>query len=205
MIRKTLMSIIMVLLLAGTAMAIPTCDFKTENGKIQGWAPFGTNFVGTTTVKNPTVWEWYFKPASFTGGDNSDYQSYHPVTALHTFKEAGTYTVRLTVMPKTGGYDGSALKEKFAYIRAYNCDYMPYDIIFPKHPYTVDFWYAGERAGTLSNFKWNFGDGTTATYKTQETCKHTYKKAGKYTTSLTVADSKLGTHTTTKKNSIVVM
>lgn len=198
--RKIILSIIMVALLAGSAMATATCSFSAT--KTEGWCQFGTNFVGTTTLKNPTVWHWEFIPVSFRDGDNSDYQSYHAVTAAHTFKDAGVYSVRLTVYDAKGN---SVTTTRNSYIRAYNCDYMPYDVIFPKHPYTTDFRYAGERAGTLSNFKWNFGDGTTATVKSTETIKHTYKKAGKYTTSLTVTDSKLGTHTTTKKTSIIVL
>jgi len=48
--------------------------------------------------------------------------------------------------------------------------------------------------GTITTFAWNFGDGQ---YGSGAKVTHTYLKAGKYTASLTVTDSKTGNNATT--------
>ncbi|MGE5458789.1 MAG: PKD domain-containing protein [Methanococcaceae archaeon] len=58
-----------------------------------------------------------------------------------------------------------------------------------KAPLKVQF--IDKSTGTVSSWKWSFGDKT---YSTQKNPKHTYSKPGKYTVSLTVKNAK-GTNT----------
>ncbi len=51
-------------------------------------------------------------------------------------------------------------------------------------PLTVKF--TDKSTGSLTSWKWSFGDGT---YSTQKNPSHTYSKAGKYTVSLTVKNA----------------
>ena len=53
-------------------------------------------------------------------------------------------------------------------------------------PLTLDGSASRAAGGTIIQYKWNFGDGETAT---GETVTHTYQKTGRFTVSLTVNDS----------------
>ncbi|MDQ1253570.1 MAG: right-handed parallel beta-helix repeat-containing protein [Euryarchaeota archaeon] len=65
-------------------------------------------------------------------------------------------------------------------------------------PFTVAF--IDESTGSPATWEWNFGDGTTSTYKNP---KHVYSKGGKYSVSLKVTNP-AGNHTLTKSNYITV-
>lgn len=67
-----------------------------------------------------------------------------------------------------------------------------------KAPLKVSF--TDKSAGKPTSWKWSFGDGT---YSTQQNPVHTYKKAGKYTVSLSVKNAG-GTDTETKCSYITV-
>jgi len=63
-----------------------------------------------------------------------------------------------------------------------------------KTPMTVTF--LDKSTGSPTKWSWNFGDKTTIV--TTKNAKHTYKKAGKYTVTLTVKDAKKHTSTISK-------
>ena len=65
-------------------------------------------------------------------------------------------------------------------------------------PQTIKF--TDKSTGSLTSWKWGFGDGT---YSTQKNPSHTYSKAGKYTVSLTVKNA-AGSNKVTKSSFIVV-
>ena len=54
---------------------------------ISGKAPLSVKFTSTTTG-NPTDYYWVFEPST-----SSDWNSHHVVSAVHTFKKPGKYTV----------------------------------------------------------------------------------------------------------------
>ncbi|MGB9927244.1 MAG: PGF-pre-PGF domain-containing protein [Methanosarcina sp.] len=68
---------------------LPTSDFTAN--VTSGTAPLKVQFTSITTG-NPTDYYWVFEPSN-TG----DWNSHHAVTAVHTFKNPGTYTITLTV------------------------------------------------------------------------------------------------------------
>ena len=63
-----------------------------------------------------------------------------------------------------------------------------------KTPMTVTF--LDKSTGSPTKWSWNFGDKTKIV--TTKNAKHTYKKAGKYTVTLTVKDAKKHTSTISK-------
>jgi len=65
-------------------------------------------------------------------------------------------------------------------------------------PLTIKF--TDKSTGSLTSWKWSFGDGT---YSTQKNPSHTYNKAGKYTVNLTVKNV-AGSNTVTKSSFIVI-
>ena len=67
-------------------------------------------------------------------------------------------------------------------------------IVNAKTPMTVTF--LDKSTGSPTKWSWNFGDKTTIV--TTKNAKHTYKKAGKYTVTLTVKDAKKHTSTISK-------
>lgn len=81
-----------------------TADFTANVTK--GKAPLKVRFTASTKG-NPTSYLWTFEPTT-----SSDYCSSQPVSAGHTFKKAGTYTISLTVKNK----DGSKTVTKKNYI-----------------------------------------------------------------------------------------
>lgn len=61
-----------------------------------GTAPLKVLFTSSTTG-NPSSYFWVFEPST-----SSDWNSKHAVTALHTFRNPGVYTVSLTVTNDNG-------------------------------------------------------------------------------------------------------
>jgi len=72
----------------------PTVDISAN--KVSGKAPLSVQFTSKTTG-NPTDYYWIFEPST-----SSDWNSHHAVTATHTFKKPGTYTISLTVTNGAG-------------------------------------------------------------------------------------------------------
>lgn len=74
----------------------PTADFRAN--RVSGKAPLPVQFTSITTG-NPDNYYWVFEPTT-----SSDWNSHHPITAVHTFRKPGIYTVSLTVTNSAGGY-----------------------------------------------------------------------------------------------------
>ncbi|MRG44240.1 PKD domain-containing protein [Chitinophaga sp. SYP-B3965] len=131
------------------------------------------HFNGTTDVGN--VWSWNF-------GDGSYYGDYTQNTA-HSYREPGTYTVTLTV-------SNVACSEKItktAYIKAVN----PFPR-FSMQPINcanrTEIGFEERSVGTITSWKWSWGDGKEDTYTTKTNPKHKYDKTGGYKVKLTVTD-----------------
>lgn len=203
MIKRLIATIFLLALMAGSVSAATyTCDFSVAKGyKSAGLLPFGTDFTSKTNIPTSQIgtYQWYFLP--FNGGNSyDDWMSLHPVTAAHTFKDAGFYTVALYIYDKKGHMLASQVKNGF--VEAVNCDFGPIGVIEFKHPANVGF-YAFYTAHGTASYKWVFGDGTSAT-TTKNDMGHKYVKAGRYTVSITVTDSLLGTKTITHKDAVIV-
>ncbi|WP_422542812.1 PKD domain-containing protein [Methanosarcina sp.] len=69
-----------------------------------------SDFSGSSTTGNPTSYFWIFEPST-----SNDWNSHHAVTAVHTFKKPGVYTISLVVSNSAG----STTVTKNSYIHVY--------------------------------------------------------------------------------------
>jgi len=152
-----------------------------------GNAPLKVQFTDKSTG-SPTSWKWSF-------GDGTYSTSKSP---SHTYKKAGKYTVSLTVKNAAGANTKTiknyiVAKELKAPVAAFSASPTS-----GKAPLKVQF--TDKSSNSPTSWKWSFGDGT---YSTAKSPAHKYGKAGKYTVSLTVKNTK-GSNTKTVSNYITV-
>jgi beta propeller repeat protein len=153
-----------------------------------GNAPLSVSFTDNSTGQSLS-WHWNF-------GDKTTSTDKNPV---HTYKNSGKYTVTLTVTNE----GGSNTVTKTNYI----------NVTTPLKPPVADFTatptsvkvsakvsFKDKSTGNPSKWMWTFGDNTSST---TENPTHAYRKAGKYTVSLTVTNL-AGNNTTTKSKYITV-
>ncbi|SIN83114.1 PKD domain-containing protein [Chitinophaga niabensis] len=148
----------------------------------------GNNWVyfnGTTDVG--FNWTWNF-------GDG--YGDYTQNTA-HSYRQPGTYTVSLTV--SNNGCVETVTKT--AYIKAVN-PFPRFTMQPVKCDNRTEMVFDEQSIGTITSWKWSWGDGKEDTYTTKTTpAKHKYDKTGAYKVRLTVSD---GTCTSTDSMNINV-
>ena len=149
----------------------PVADFIASPAS--GTVPLKVKFTDTSTG-SPKSWKWNF-------GDGKASIEQNPV---HTYNNAGRYTVSLTVWNAAGSntmtktyliYVKSKLKPPVADFSA-----AP---VSGKVPLKVAF--TDTSTGMVTWWKWDFGDKTSST---KQNPVHTYNKAGKYTVSLIVGN-----------------
>lgn len=143
-----------------------------------GCKPFDVQFYDSSTFDTSqialTEWEWDF-------GDNKKSYEQDP---LHTYAEAGTYTVTLTV-GSTGGTStdsivdmitvGDSVKAAYGAISTLGCKSQFQD-------YTVAFF--DSSTGDITSWTWDFGDGTPGS--DLQNPLHVYADPGTYSVSLEV-------------------
>ncbi len=120
-------------------------------------------------------------------------------TTSHVFAKQGTVTATLTVVDAHGNASAPA-SEKIVVVPATSVPVARFTVT-PKSPVqgqTAVF--NGSKSSdadgaAITTFRWNFGDGTTATTSTPTTT-HAYALNGKYAASLTVVDARGITSTT---------
>ncbi|PAV10969.1 hypothetical protein ASJ81_12210 [Methanosarcina spelaei] len=169
---------------------LPVANFTSN--VTSGSAPLAVRFTDTSTgTVSSYAWD-------FNNDGNIDSTEQSP---LYTYGTSGTYTVNLTV----SNADGSDSEVKTGYINVISqssekpvADFSA-SSTSGKIPLTVTF--TDTSTGIPTKWKWSFGDGTTSTQQDQ---KHKYSKAGKYTVTLTVANTK-GSNTVTRTDYIKVI
>ena len=116
----------------------------------------------------PTSWTW-----SFGDGASSTLQN-----PQHTYTQAGTYSVTLTVANTAG----TSSKTKLVTVSAGT----PPQAAFAFQANGLNVVFVDQSTGNPTNWSWDFGDGATST---QQNPTHTYAKAGSYTVVLTAANA----------------
>jgi YVTN family beta-propeller protein len=156
----------------------PVVNFSSN--LTSGYAPLSVQF--TDFSKNADGWNWNF-------GDKSTSTQQNPA---HTFPRAGNYNVTLTVNNKNG------TDSKIATITVLAQPGFSVSPTSGKSPLSVSF--ADQSTGSPASWKWDFGDGTNSTEKNPV---HTYRKAGKYSVTLTLNET--GNKTEVTKSSYITI
>ncbi len=155
-----------------------------------GTAPLPVTFTDSSTG-SITNWLWNF-------GDGNSTNFTVSTNPVHTYA-AGTYTVRLTV----SGAVGSSTNTQSNYIVVTNPP--PPVAVFSGNPTNgtapLGVTFTDNSTGSITNWLWNFGDGTKTNFTVSTNPVHTYA-AGTYTVSLTV--SGLGGSNTNTLTSYIV-
>jgi PKD repeat protein len=114
-------------------------------------------------------------------------------TATHTFDNAGTYNVILTVEDDEGETDQDIVQVVITAVKEPPvADAGPDDLILLGESYTFDGTGSYDPDGGAIDFAWDFGDGSTGTGSTPS---HTYGAYGVYDVSLQVTDDETETDT----------
>ena len=167
---------------------IPTASFY--GSPTTGTEPLLVNFFSTSSG-SITNWFWNF-------GDGTTTNTSSP-SVSHTYA-AGTNTVTLIV----SGPCGDATNTLTNYIIVISCIPQANFYASPTSglaPLLVYFY--DTSTGTITNWFWNFGDGTTTNVMTSYVY-YTYTNAGTYSVTL-VASGPCGTSTTNAPNYITVL
>jgi PKD repeat protein len=151
-----------------TAYTPPVAKIKASSNT--GNVPLPVQFTSTSTGAISS-YQWNF-------GDGSTSAAQNP---SHTYSTAGTHSVTLTV---TGPGGTSKKTTSITSKEAARVTDITASPTTGKAPLRVQFTSAS--AGTISFFKWNFGDGSTSAAHNPA---HAYKTAGTYTVTLTVTGS----------------
>ncbi|WP_410507017.1 PKD domain-containing protein [Methanosarcina hadiensis] len=164
----------------------PVADFSAS--QTSGKTPLTVQFTDQSTG-SPTSRKWNF-------GDGTRSIAQSPV---HTYGEAGLYTVTLTVSNEYG----SNTLTRSRYIIVSNALSSPAvsfsaSPAFGKAPLTVDF--TGQGKGSPTSWKWSFGDGNNSEDKNPV---HIFDKPGLYSVRVTAGNEK-GSNTLTKTGYVAV-
>ncbi|MGY1809583.1 LamG-like jellyroll fold domain-containing protein [Blastococcus sp. SYSU D00669] len=138
---------------------------------------------------------------SFNWGDGTPATTGTSATAQHTYAAAGTYTITLTVTDN-GGATGTTTRS----VTLTDPSNTPPTAAFTAtvNGNTVSTTSTStDPNGTITNYVWQWGDGTpNTTGANATTATHTYAAPGTYTVRLTVTDNATATGTTTQSVTI---
>ena len=167
---------------AGTFISAPVADFSASS--TSGEAPLSIKFIDKSTYSElvPPSWYWEF-------GDGKTSSEQNPT---HKYEAKGMYNVSLTIT----NYGGSNTTTKTNYITVNSELAAPVasfttDSSSGRVPFTAKF--TDKSTGSISSWKWDFGDGSTST---EQNPTHTFVTKGTYTITL-AATGPGGTKTTT--------
>lgn len=164
----------------------PVADFTAS--PVYGVEPLKVKFKDLST-ESPKSWKWDF-------GDGKASTEQNPA---HTYKNAGRYTVSLTVWNAAGS--SKITKSYFIYVKSKLkppvADFSAAPVS-GKVPLKVAF--TDKSTGIVTWREWKFGDGASSSKQSPE---HTYSKAGRYTVSLKVGNP-AGTNTIKRSYIITV-
>jgi PKD repeat protein len=167
---------------------IPPPVAMFEATPVSGSAPLTVQFKDLS-IGPPTTYYWDFGDASVSDQANPS----------HTYTNAGSYTVTLTV----SNSGGSHTMKRENYIAVSGPGGISADFVgvptTGRVPLTVQF--TDTSTGNPTMWAWNFGDGSTETVANPS---HTYTREGTYTVTLVASSQTGGSSTKTREAYIVV-
>ncbi|GAA1856074.1 PKD domain-containing protein [Microbacterium koreense] len=170
----------------GTGLEAPTATFTTASDDLMVSFDAGESTAdGGASIEEYT---WDF-------GDGSPAVTESTSTTTHSYAEAGTYTVTLTVRDSRGlvgvaQSEVSVLAANVDPTASFTSDASGLTV-------TVDGTGSHDGDGSIESYEWEWGDGTAAGSGSLAT--HAYAAAGTYTVTLTVTDDRGGTDTSTEE------
>jgi len=144
-----------------------------------GWN--GTQYLSITSYK------WNFGDENITTTTNP--------AITHIYKSQGIYTVNLNITDaKTNWNATSQVVRVDPYPPQASFTYYVEGSVTPDKPYvngnvTFDASSSTPDGGTITSYKWTFGDGTPKVNETDPITYHIYTAAGNYTVTLNITDS----------------
>lgn len=186
---KTRLLIAICLFVVSRAFAqVPVPNFNAN--RTSGCAPLVVTFTDAST-NDPKFWNW-----DFGNGELSTLKN--PTV---TYRQPGVYTVKLVVR----NADGTNGIEKEDYIVVYPSPSAGFSASATSAcaPSTIRFTdLSTTTEGTITEWLWNFGDGTTST---EQNPSHVYSEPGFYTVSLRVTSSTGCTSVSTRARMIRIV
>jgi PKD repeat protein len=164
------------------ANVVPTSNFN-----ISSLIGYTVNLTSTSSDTDGTIvsykWNW---------GDSSSNDTIASPT--HTFTQAGTYTVSLTVVDNDGA--SSTIKTSTVTVPTV-LPVSSFTATVNKMSVSFDGSASTDQFGSITSYVWTFGDGSTLT-TTIPTISRTYTTVGTFTVSMKVIDDKNAQATSSK-------
>ncbi|MFA5363708.1 MAG: PKD domain-containing protein [Candidatus Bathyarchaeia archaeon] len=121
------------------------------------------------------------------------------VEAAHTYAESGVYTVRLTVTDNDGAIDEDTITITVLNSKPVAIFTQSVTTTLQGETVSFDGSESYDTDGTIVNYAWTFGDGTTATGVTVD---HVFDQAGEYMVTLTVTDNDASSDSTAAQTTV---
>ncbi|WP_141567549.1 PKD domain-containing protein, partial [Serinicoccus profundi] len=170
-----------------TANIDPTADFSAQVDGLEVALDGSASSDGDGEIVSST-WD-------FGDGETGD-----GVTTSHTYAEAGTYEVTLTVTDDRGG-EGTSTQSVTVEEPPNAVPTAEFGVTTDELGLAVDASASSDEDGEIVSYAWDFGDGTTGE---GSTASHTYAEAGTYEVSLTVTDDRGGEGTSTQSVTVAL-
>jgi PKD repeat protein len=160
----------------------PTASFTVAAGVAKGQAA-RFDASGSADPDGPiTSYRWDF-------GDGQAQSTTIPVT-MHTYSQAGRKAVTLTVIDE-GGNSDFIQHTVIVTARLATASFTGPAAVGVGHSAAFDASGSSDPNGTITSYRWDFGDGQTSTTSTP-TASHTYATAEPVTVTLTITDNSGG-------------
>ncbi len=152
---------------------------------LSGTAPLAVTFTDSSTGTSITNRRW-----DFGDGNISTYTT--ATNPSHRYASAGTYTVNLTVTNASGS--NSLKRTSYITVTALPVTPVAPVVAFTGTPLSgtapLAVTFTDSSTGTsITNRRWDFGDGNISTYTTATNPSHRYANPGTYTVNLTVTNA----------------
>jgi len=155
----------------------------------------GTNINFTNNSTNANKYSWNYGDA--TALDNT-------ASPSHTYSSNGAYTVILAAIDSTTGCSDTLKQVNYITIDKPVMGFKTSATLSSCPPMSVSFYDTTKSVSAINFWKWNFGDGDSATFTTQDSSFNTYVAPGKYDVRLIVTNAAGCTDTITKPKLITV-
>ena len=154
-------------------------EVPISNFNVQSLNGYTAGVVSTSTDSDGTIASYKWSWGDSTANDTTS-------SPTHTYTQAGTYTISLTVVDNDSGQStiktSSVTVPTVLPVSSFTATVTKLSVFFNASSSTSQF-------GTTSSYVWNFGDTNTVT-TTTPTTTHVYTTVGTFTVSMNVIDDK---------------